>query len=82
MKGSTVHNKFAPLLMMSDIRDILTHKSAILMRLYNTEPLIHMSIDANDEDQCQHAKKRDLPVKPHHRGVRVREDMRMEEKKV
>ena len=36
-----------------------------------------MRVDAYDEDQCQQANNK---WGPHHRGVRVREDMRIEEK--
>ena len=41
-----------------------------------------MSIDANDEDQCKQAKRRDLPVSPYHKGVRVGEEMMIKEKKL
>ena len=50
------------------------------MMLYSTEPCIHVSADANDEDKYQQAKRRDIPVRSLHRGLRVGEDMRMEEK--
>ena len=40
------------------------------------EPCFHLLTQANDEEQCQQAKKRKrfTSEAPHHRGVRVRED--------
>ena len=52
--------------------------------LYNSNSsnlmMAHKRVDANDEDYCQQAKKRELPVKPQSLRVRVRDDMRMSER--
>ena len=47
-------------MMMSDVTDFQKHKSSSLITLYSTELSMHMSVEANDEDQCQQAKRRDL----------------------
>ena len=47
-----------------------------LMMPYSTEPNTQVSVMANDKDQCQQAKRRDLPVRPRHWRVRVRDEMR------
>ena len=76
-KGWCAFIKLAPLI-MSGIRNTLTHKNLATWWPNTAQTPVHMRVLANHEDQCRHkqAKKRDLPMSPYHRGERVREAMR------
>ena len=55
--------------------NLLPNSTNTILETYSTEPHIHVSLDANNEDQCQQAKEKRLTKWGlRHRRVRVREE--------